>query len=83
MLRLLTLGRRKAAVGNRVAGGEAVPLAERELLLQALEAQEGWHQIADDRGRLLWAGRSGALGGDPFQPLWIWLRERQIGRAHV
>lgn len=76
MLRLLTLGRRKAAVGNRVAGGEAVPLAERELLLQALEAQEGWHQIADDRGRLLWAGRSGALGGDPFQPLWIWLRER-------
>ncbi|HLS69056.1 MAG TPA: ATP-binding protein [Kiloniellales bacterium] len=67
-MRLLTLGRSKRSP------------ADRDLLAQSLEAQEGWHQIADAGGHLLWAGRSGALGGDPQQPLWLWLREALAGR---
>ena len=79
-MRLLTLGFGRTASANR------------DLLTQALEALDGWHQITDRHGQLLWSSRSGDLGdgfsNDPAQPLRLWLQEalgedrEQLRRLH-
>ena len=79
-MRLLTLGFGRTASANR------------DLLTQALEALDGWHQITDRHGQLLWSSRSGDLcdgfSNDPAQPLRLWLQEalgedrEQLRRLH-